>query len=168
MDQKTYIKRTIIAKVGLEIEDGSRECDVDIYIPSHLSDEIKNWCTQAFTASNYLDYARDDPCGQGVGRNCNGTLCTGVSFDFDNLSVNQSCIKRTIIAAVGTSIDEGFETVEVDVYIPAHLSDDIKNWCVQAFTASKYIDWARDDPCGQGVGRNCNGALCTGIRFDFF
>ena len=82
MDQKTYIKRTIIAKVGLEIEDGSRECDVDIYIPSHLSDEIKNWCTQAFTASNYLDYARDDPCGQGVGRNCNGALCTGIRFDF--------------------------------------------------------------------------------------
>jgi hypothetical protein len=164
MDQKTYIKRTIIAKVGLEIEDGSRACDVSVYIPTHLSDEIKNWCAQAFLASNYLDYARDDPCGQGVGRNCNGALCTGVSFDFDN----QSCIKRTIIAAVGTSIEEGFEGVEVDVCIPAHLSDDIKNWCVQAFKASKYIDWARDDPCGQGVGRNCNGALCTGVSFDFF
>ena len=165
MDQKTYIKRTIITAVGLEIEDGSRVCNVDVYIPAHLSDEIKNWCAQAFTASNYLDYARDDPCGQGVGRNCNGALCTGVSFDFDH----QSCIKRTIIAAVGTAIEGGFEAGDAPyVYIPNHLSDDIKNWCVLAFTASKYIDWARDDPCGQGVGRNCNGALCTGIRFDFF
>jgi len=77
-------------------------------------------------------------------------------------------IKRTIIVAVGTAIEGGYEACDVDVYIPDHLSDDIQNWCVQAFTASKYIDWARDDPCGQGVGRNGRGALCTGISFHFF
>jgi len=31
----------------------------------------------------------------------------------------------------------------------------------------RYIDWKTDNPYGKGIGRNMNGALCSGITIDF-
>lgn len=82
MAEKAAIKMYIINEVSKAIKRGFGGVDTDPRIPDYLSNDIKAWCYTAFNAQNYIDWDRDDPFGRGIGRNAQGAVCKGITFDF--------------------------------------------------------------------------------------